>query len=178
MQRASELDPLNDLIQQFYGMTLSWDRRFEEGLAHAERVRRTRHNAGWAARAVNYHWLGRFDEALSAQRNVFGQDADNPIGEALDRGFAAGGYRTAMVRAGEAGMSNSQHGMRTVSPGSTSTVSVHPGSAMPSRSALGIPPVRERTRNCGPCRWMGCAIAMPIGPGWFTNEEGRRVGSD
>ena len=37
IQRALELDPLNDLVQQFYGMTLRFERRFEDGIAHADK---------------------------------------------------------------------------------------------------------------------------------------------
>jgi TolB-like protein/Tfp pilus assembly protein PilF/predicted Ser/Thr protein kinase len=109
MQRAIELDPLNDLIQQFYGMTLAFDRRFEDALAHAERVQRLRPGAAWAALTQNYHLLGRFDEALSAQRNVFGGGAGTSINETLDRGWAEDGYRGAMFRAGEAFMSKDAH---------------------------------------------------------------------
>ena len=32
IQRALDLDPLNDLVQQFYGMTLRFERRFEEAI--------------------------------------------------------------------------------------------------------------------------------------------------
>jgi tetratricopeptide (TPR) repeat protein len=110
IQRALELDPLNDLVQQFYGMTLPWERRFEEGISHAERILRTSPSApsAWTALTENYHHLGRYDEALAAQRKGLDARGDPAIDEALDRGYAEGGYRGAMFRAGEARMASGQ----------------------------------------------------------------------
>ena len=106
IQRALDLDPLNDLIQQFYGMTLRFDRRFAEGVEHAQQVLKTNPNSpsAWSALAENYYQLGRYDEAVAAQKNAIGARG-NPrqvaILTALNDAYAAGDFRAAMRRMAE-----------------------------------------------------------------------------
>jgi TolB-like protein/tetratricopeptide (TPR) repeat protein/predicted Ser/Thr protein kinase len=99
--RALDLDPLNDLIQQFYGMTLRFDRRFGEGIEHAQRVLKTNPNSpsAWTALAENCYQLGRFDEAVAAQKNAIGargNPANKAILAALNEAYAGGDYAAAM----------------------------------------------------------------------------------
>jgi TolB-like protein/tetratricopeptide (TPR) repeat protein/predicted Ser/Thr protein kinase len=103
IQRALELDPLNDLIQQFYGMTLRFSRRFDESISHAQTVLKTNPTSpsAWGALVESYYKLGRLDESLAAQREVFGARPAPDIEAALSRGYAEGGYREAMRRAAE-----------------------------------------------------------------------------
>ena len=104
IQLALSLDPLNDLIQQFYGMTLRFDRRYADGIVQAEGVLTTNPNSpsAWAALAENYYQLGRYDDAVAAQKSAIGARG-NPrrsaaILTALNEAYAAGDYRAAMRR--------------------------------------------------------------------------------
>ena len=103
IQRALDLDPLNDLIQQFYGMTLRFDRRFAEGVAHAQQVLKTNPNSpsAWSALAENYYQLGRFDEAVAAQKSAIGARGNPAILAALNEAYADGDYPAAMRRMAE-----------------------------------------------------------------------------
>jgi TolB-like protein len=103
IQRALELDPLNDLIQQFYGMTLRFSRRFDESISHALTVLKTNPTSpsAWNGLVESYHKLGRLDESLAAQRRVFGARPAPDIEAALSKGYAEGGYREAMRQAAE-----------------------------------------------------------------------------
>lgn len=106
MQRAIALDPLNDLIQQFYGMTLRFDRRFADGITHAERVLKTNPNSpsAWSALAENYYQLGRFGEAVAAQQRAMGargNPAAAAVVQALTEGYAGGDFAAAMRRIAE-----------------------------------------------------------------------------
>lgn len=101
---------MNDLIQQFYGMSLQWARRFDEGIALAERILRTNPSApsAWSTLVDTYHFLGRYEESLAAQRKLLAARGDTAIDEALARGYVENAYRGAMLRAGEARMSGGQ----------------------------------------------------------------------
>ncbi len=44
-------------------------------------------------------------------------------------------------------------------------------SLMPTASGLAAAPDRDSTRNCVPCTWMGCAIAMPMGLGSLRSSQ-------
>ena len=100
MLRAVDLDPLNDLVQQFYGMTLRFDRRFAEGIVHAQRVLKTNPNSpsAWNALVENYHQLGRYDEAVAAQKSAIGARGNPELLTALTEGYAGGDYYAAMRR--------------------------------------------------------------------------------
>ena len=106
MQRAVDLDPLNDLVQQFYGMTLRFDRRFAEGIVHAQAVLKSVPDSpsAWGALAENYYQLGRFDEAVAAQRRTLGargSAVNMEILAALTEGSAAGDYPSTQLRLAE-----------------------------------------------------------------------------
>ncbi len=103
MQRALALDPLNDLIQQFYGMTLRFSHRFDDAIAHSRRVLETTPNSpsAWNALTESYYQLGRYEEAVSARRSVFGTRGDPAMSEAFNQGYAADGYRGAWLRLAE-----------------------------------------------------------------------------
>ena len=100
MQRAVDLDPLNDLVQQFYGMTLRFDRRFADGIVHAQRVLKTSPNSpsAWNGLVENYHQLGRYDEAVAAQKSAIGARGNPELLAALTEGYAGRDYHAAMRR--------------------------------------------------------------------------------
>ena len=86
IQRALELDPLNDLVQQFYGMTLRFERRFEDGIAHARQVLQTSPNSpsAWSALAENLYQLGKHEESLAAQKSAIGARGNPAVARCLD----------------------------------------------------------------------------------------------
>jgi tetratricopeptide (TPR) repeat protein len=76
-----DLDPLNELVQQFYGMTLRFERRYEDGLAHARQVLQTNPNSpsAWIALVENLYQLRRYDESLAAQRRLREPDPEPAV---------------------------------------------------------------------------------------------------
>ena len=60
--------------------------------------------SGWSALAENYYQLGRYDDAVAAQKNAIGARGNPrqaPILTALNEAYAAGDYRAAMRRMAE-----------------------------------------------------------------------------
>ena len=110
IQRALELDPLNDLVQQFYGMTLQFSGRFERSIEHARTVLKTSPNSpsAWGALTESFYQLGRLDESLDAQRNQLSARPAPAVTAALASGYASGGYREAMRQAAEVRASRNQ----------------------------------------------------------------------
>ena len=101
MDRALELDPFNQVSRTLNGFVLVYERRYAESIEEVEELVRLQPdnlaavgNLAWA-----YHINGEYDKALEMQRNVF--PGDQELEEALDRGYAEGGYRAAMLRYAE-----------------------------------------------------------------------------
>jgi TolB-like protein/Tfp pilus assembly protein PilF/predicted Ser/Thr protein kinase len=103
MLRAMALDPLSDQIQSLYGTTLGFEHRFEEQAAQLTSALKT--NPGSPLALTNLsealHFLGRYDEALAAERARWAARGDKEADEALTRGQAEGGYRGAMLSLAE-----------------------------------------------------------------------------
>jgi tetratricopeptide (TPR) repeat protein len=101
-ERALELDPLNPMIQALTGVQLLMRGRMEEGIA---RIRATLERTpgfgfGHAPLWFALYHQGKYDEAISEAKNNFATaKADADVVEALERGYAEGGYREAMRRA-------------------------------------------------------------------------------
>jgi serine/threonine-protein kinase len=101
-ERALELDPLNPMIQALTGVQLLMRGRMEEGIA---RIRATLERTpgfgfGHAPLWFALYHQGKYDEAISEAKNSFATaKADADVVEALERGYAEGGYREAMRRA-------------------------------------------------------------------------------
>ncbi len=101
-ERALELDPLNPMIQALTGVQLLMRGRLEEGIA---RIRATLERTpgfgfGHAPLWFALHQQGKHDEAISEAKASFATaKADADVVEALERGYAEGGYGEAMRRA-------------------------------------------------------------------------------
>jgi tetratricopeptide (TPR) repeat protein len=101
MDRALALDPYNPGPRMNNGDLLAYERRYAEAIEELQAAHRIQpdHPGPYRGLAAVYHMLGNYDEALAALRRWF--PGDRELEEALDRGYADGGYRTALVRYAE-----------------------------------------------------------------------------
>lgn len=103
IERALELDPLNFLIQCFFGWQLVYLGRHEEAIEQLQKVLRTEpnfpaaHQGLWGA----FYQKRRYEEALVEAKNFFRLLGDHEIAETLDRGLTAASYCEAMYRAAQ-----------------------------------------------------------------------------
>ena len=103
MQRALELDPLNDFNRSFYGWQLNYLRRYGEAIPIFEQLLPSGPNKAsnylglWGA----YFRTGRYEDALRAARNYFESAGDGEFTTALGTGQDRAAYRAAMMRTGE-----------------------------------------------------------------------------
>jgi tetratricopeptide (TPR) repeat protein len=95
------LDPFNPVSRTLNGFVLVYERRYAEAIEELEEMVRLGPenlaavgNLAWA-----YHLNGDYDKALEMQRRYF--PGDQELEDALDRGYAEGGYQTAMLRLAE-----------------------------------------------------------------------------
>jgi len=101
IERALELDPHNPLIRSFNGYRLLYERRYAESIEEYEAALRIEPDnpVHFYNLASAYHQDGNYDEALALVRKFF--PGDQELEQALDRGYAEGGYRIAMLTYGE-----------------------------------------------------------------------------
>jgi eukaryotic-like serine/threonine-protein kinase len=105
MERALELDPFNALFQSLYAVDLVYVRRYDDAIAQARRALRTAPDNPVANSALwwAYEAKGMDNEALTVAKALYtGVYGGREDAEALDRGYAEGGYRGAMRRAADA----------------------------------------------------------------------------
>ena len=110
IQRALELDPLNDQVRAFYSIILAQQRRYAEALGEIRRVQATSPTMPMVLNQIPsdlYH-LGRYDEALAAERASWELRNDTAMVRALDEGAAVGGYRMAMHRVADLAAARAQ----------------------------------------------------------------------
>ncbi|MCH7776216.1 MAG: protein kinase [Gemmatimonadetes bacterium] len=103
IERAVELDPFNDLFQNFYGIDLLFARRYDEAIAQFQNALKTAPNNPMSRTGLQdaFHAKGRNQEALAEWKAMFAAEGERELEEALERGYAEGGYREAMRRAAE-----------------------------------------------------------------------------
>jgi len=101
ISRALELDPFNSLFQSLYGTVLIYQRHYDDAITHARTALRIApdspdaHSTLWVALFLKEMYKDAFVEAKA---NFPG---DYEMEEALERGYAEGGYPGAMRRAAE-----------------------------------------------------------------------------
>jgi TolB-like protein/tRNA A-37 threonylcarbamoyl transferase component Bud32 len=107
MDRALDLDPFNPMWRLCNAGVLSYEHRYAELIEEYEAILRiepdnfvAHSNLAWA-----YHMTGNYDEALAHVRRQPLRDRwlppDRELVEALDRGYALGGYQVALRRYAE-----------------------------------------------------------------------------
>jgi tetratricopeptide (TPR) repeat protein len=101
IDRALELDPLNPVSRFVNGFVLNYERRHAEAIEEVQAALRSSPDNSVAISdlADAYHLNGDYDEALATVRRWY--PGDQELDEALDRGYAEGGYRGAMLRYAE-----------------------------------------------------------------------------
>jgi serine/threonine-protein kinase len=112
LDRALELDPLNLMFRAFNGDWLIDERRYAEAIEELQAVLRIEpdHVVANVALRRAYHESGNYDEALALARRLNSGDQD--LLEALDQGYAEGGYRAAMLRLAETVASRPEYAER------------------------------------------------------------------
>jgi serine/threonine-protein kinase len=99
-ERAAEADPYNTLVLAIYGQFLNFVRRYDEAEAVFQRVleRAPDDPISLSNFRTTYHLQGRYDEAMDVWRSFYlrGVRPDTVAAAALDRGYADGGYRSAL----------------------------------------------------------------------------------
>jgi serine/threonine protein kinase/tetratricopeptide (TPR) repeat protein len=104
IERARELDPLNDFTESFYGWQLNYQHRYDEAIAVFQKLLPTGPNKAsnylglWGA----YYKKGMYDEAVAEARNYFAAIGEPQFADALGSVRGQTAYRTAMRRLGEA----------------------------------------------------------------------------
>ena len=97
IERAMELDPLSVMTVSFYAVVLEHARRYDDAMAAAREALSLQSNQGIPSNVMRrvLHLTGRHDEALAMDREGFAKDPE--ILEALERGYAEGGYTGAQA---------------------------------------------------------------------------------
>ena len=94
--RAVELDPLRPVFQGMQALNLINATRYQEALPLLRDVRRVQPTLPVDSMfAVAFHGLGRDPESYQASRASFDAHHDVDVVDAMDRGYAQGGYRAA-----------------------------------------------------------------------------------
>ena len=104
IRRALDLDPFNPLVRGLYGADLFFWERYDDAMELFQSILNSAPDH-WLALQIQrfiYHNAGLFDDALRTTRSLYSTLGNPIVVEALDRGFAEGGYRVAMARAAEA----------------------------------------------------------------------------
>ncbi len=101
IKQAVELDPLNHLAQQFYGGHLLQARRYDDAITQFKKTLKTEpgfyvaHECLWVA----FHLKGMDEEAIPEAKAYFIQQDMKAVADAVDKGYADGGYSEAMRQA-------------------------------------------------------------------------------
>lgn len=98
MRRAIELDPLSELIQALNGTMLLWNGRNDDAVTNARNILRTTPDSNQALNqlGIALYNLGRFDEALVAEKQWAHARGDTELESELAKGAAEAGYPGAM----------------------------------------------------------------------------------
>jgi len=98
IKTALELDPLNILYRGFYGMTLMYERRYDEAIDFLEKTRLTAPQEPIILSTLRsaYHQKGMYKKALEIWRRSLELNQDSEAVEALNLGYNKGGYSAAL----------------------------------------------------------------------------------
>jgi TolB-like protein/tRNA A-37 threonylcarbamoyl transferase component Bud32 len=101
--RGLTLDPLNTLVQDIYAMYLMQARRYDDAVAVLLNILKTSPDdaLGLSTLRSAYHMKRMYKEALEIWKASYAAKGDHEAEEALDRGYAEGGYQRALQRVAE-----------------------------------------------------------------------------
>ena len=102
-ERAMELDPLNTLVQGIYAMYLMQARRYDDAVSILRKILDKEPDNAIALSTLRtvYHMKRMYKEALEIWKASYEAKEDQEAVEALERGFAEGGYQGALRRVAE-----------------------------------------------------------------------------
>jgi TolB-like protein/Tfp pilus assembly protein PilF len=102
IDKALELDPINPLSRNMNAGVLFHERRYAESIDELQAILRIEPDnyLAFSNLAYSYHMIGNYDEALAMFRRLCAGDQE--LEEALDRGYAEGGYHAALRSYAEA----------------------------------------------------------------------------
>jgi serine/threonine protein kinase len=100
---ALTLDPFNPLIQSLYAMDLMYVRRYDEVIRLLRKTLEISPSEPVALSTIRsaYHQKKMYDEALDAWRRSYEARGDREAIQALNRGYAEGGYSRALKNLAE-----------------------------------------------------------------------------
>lgn len=104
IKQALEIDPLNHFPQQMYGGYLLQVHRYDDAIAQFKKTLKMEpsffvaHERLWVA----FHQNGMDEEALREAKTYFIKQDMGEVADAIDKGYADGGYARAMRQAAEA----------------------------------------------------------------------------
>jgi len=103
IERAIELDPHNSQLQASYCQNLAFIGRYDDAIAQCRKALETAPNSLTAHTGLHatYHKKGMYPQAFEHWKAKFSIMGHREVVEALDRGYAKGGYARAMVLAAE-----------------------------------------------------------------------------
>ena len=103
IKRALELDPFNEGFQGDYGAMLIRAGRYDEGIVQIQNALKTAPNAPGLHGPLRNAFLakGMNEEALAEWKWLFFAPGERGLAEAMDRGYAEGGFREAVRRTAE-----------------------------------------------------------------------------
>ena len=103
MERALELDPHHSFWQSLFGDRFLVRRRYDDAIAQYQKVLRTDPNFPFAHDLLSraFHQKRMYEEALAEAKKFFALRGDSEVAEALERGYAQGGYAGAIRLAAE-----------------------------------------------------------------------------
>ncbi|MEE8509215.1 MAG: tetratricopeptide repeat protein [Myxococcota bacterium] len=103
IERALELDPFNESFQGFYALDLLIARRYDEAIAQLQNALKTAPNNPMLHTGLRDAFLakGMYDEALAEWKALFFTPGERGLPEAMDSGYAEGGFREAVRRTAE-----------------------------------------------------------------------------
>ena len=102
-ERALELDPFNVTAHSFYAQVLLCARRYDDAIAAARTALSMQPGQGVAASALREAlWAtGRYDEHFALVREANVKAGERELVEAMDRGYAEGGFPGSRRRVAE-----------------------------------------------------------------------------
>jgi len=103
IERAIELDPHNSQLQASYCQNLIFIGRYDDAIAQCRKALETAPNSLTAHTGLQgaYHKKGMYPQAFEHWKAKYSILGHREVVEALDRGYAKGGYARAMVLAAE-----------------------------------------------------------------------------
>ena len=103
IERALELEPFNEGFQGNYGRQLILTGRYDEGIAQVQNALKTAPNHPGLHTVLRDAFLakGMYEEALAEWKALFFTPGERGLAEAMDRGYAEGGFREAVRRTAE-----------------------------------------------------------------------------